>query len=141
MVVGTCTISVYHHLNCEFEPRSWRRVLDKFGQWLATGQMVSQGTPLSPINKSDRHDITEILLKAALITIIPKYEPIDTCVCSYSNVEIDNIWKKTMYVSIAFRRRTKNIKFFSLFNNAFYTWPITSLWYDNMIFHTTHLTL
>ena len=31
MVVGfttTCAISVYHHLSCEFEPRSWRDVLD-----------------------------------------------------------------------------------------------------------------
>jgi hypothetical protein len=30
MVVGfttTCAISVYHHLSCEFEPRSWRGVL------------------------------------------------------------------------------------------------------------------
>ena len=31
MVVGfttTCAISAYHHLSCEFEPRSWRGVLD-----------------------------------------------------------------------------------------------------------------
>jgi len=31
MVVGSTTtyaISVYHHLSCEFEPRSWRSVLD-----------------------------------------------------------------------------------------------------------------
>ena len=31
MVVGfiaTCAISAYHHYNCEFEPRSWRGVLD-----------------------------------------------------------------------------------------------------------------
>jgi hypothetical protein len=31
MVVGfitTCVISVYHRLSCEFEPRSWRGVLD-----------------------------------------------------------------------------------------------------------------
>jgi hypothetical protein len=31
--------------------------------------MVSMGTPVSSINKTDRHDITEILLKVALITI------------------------------------------------------------------------
>ena len=32
MVVGfstTCAISAYHHYSCEFEPRSWRGVLDK----------------------------------------------------------------------------------------------------------------
>ena len=31
LVVGfttTCTISAYHHHSCEFEPRSWRGVLD-----------------------------------------------------------------------------------------------------------------
>ena len=31
MVVGfatTCAISAYHHKNCEFEPRSWRGLLD-----------------------------------------------------------------------------------------------------------------
>ena len=31
MVVGfitTCVISAYHHLRCEYEPRSWRDVLD-----------------------------------------------------------------------------------------------------------------
>ena len=33
----------------------------------ATGQWFSSGTPVS--NKTDRHDITEILLKVALNTI------------------------------------------------------------------------
>jgi hypothetical protein len=31
MVVGfttTCAVSAYHHQSCEFEPRSWRGVLD-----------------------------------------------------------------------------------------------------------------
>ena len=49
-------------LSCEFEPRSWRGVLDtalcdKVYLWLATGQWVSS------TNKIDHHDITEILLK------------------------------------------------------------------------------
>jgi hypothetical protein len=39
---------------------------DKVCQWLATGPMVSS------INKTDRHDITEILLKVALNTITPE---------------------------------------------------------------------
>jgi hypothetical protein len=30
--------------------------------WLATGRWFSPGTPVSSINKTDRHDITEILL-------------------------------------------------------------------------------
>jgi hypothetical protein len=37
--------------------------------WLATGQWFSPGTPVSSTNKTDRHDITEILLKVSLDTI------------------------------------------------------------------------
>ena len=60
----TCAIS-------EFEPRSWWGVLDttlcdKVCQWLATGLWFSL---VSSTNKTDRHDITEILLKVALNTI------------------------------------------------------------------------
>jgi len=52
----------------------WRGVLDatlcdKVCQWLATGQSFSPGTPVSTTNKTERHDITEILLKVALSTI------------------------------------------------------------------------
>jgi len=39
---------------------------DKFCQWLATGRWFSPGPPVSSTNKTDRHDITEILLKVAL---------------------------------------------------------------------------
>jgi hypothetical protein len=42
---------------------------DKVCQWLATGRWFSLGPPDSSTNKSDRHDITEILLKVALNTI------------------------------------------------------------------------
>ena len=77
MVVGfttTCANSAYHHWLCEFEPRSWQGVLDtilcdKVCQWLATGRWFSLGTPVSSTNKTDRHGITEILLKVALNTI------------------------------------------------------------------------
>ena len=40
-----------------------------FSQWLVTGRWIPQGTPLSSTNKTDSHDITEILLKVALNTI------------------------------------------------------------------------
>jgi hypothetical protein len=61
---------VYHYWCCEFEPRSWRGVLDttlydKVFQWLATGRWFSLDTPVSSTNKTDSH---EILLKVALIT-------------------------------------------------------------------------
>ena len=38
-------------------------------QWQAPGRWFSPGTLVSSINKTDRHDITEILLKVALSTI------------------------------------------------------------------------
>jgi hypothetical protein len=36
--------------------------------WLPTGQWFSPGPPVFSTNKTDRHDITEILLKVALNT-------------------------------------------------------------------------
>ena len=60
-----------HHQGREFEPRSWQGVLDitlfdKVCQWLTTGQWFSA---VSSNNKTDRHNITEILLKVSLNTI------------------------------------------------------------------------
>ena len=50
--------------------RAWCTTLcDKVCQWLATGRWFSPGPPVSSTNKTDRHDITEILLKVALNTI------------------------------------------------------------------------
>ena len=47
---------------------------DKVCQWLATGRWFSLGTPVSSTNKTNSHDITEILLKVALksITLLSK---------------------------------------------------------------------
>jgi hypothetical protein len=42
---------------------------DKVGQRLVTGRWFSPGTPVSSTNKTDRHDIAEILLKVTLNTI------------------------------------------------------------------------
>jgi len=42
---------------------------DKVCQRLAAGQWFSMGTPVSSTNKTDCHDITEILLKVALNTL------------------------------------------------------------------------
>jgi hypothetical protein len=41
--------------------------------WLETARWFSPGPPVSSTNKTDRHDITEILLKAALSTIHPPF--------------------------------------------------------------------
>jgi hypothetical protein len=70
----TCAISAYHHWSFELEPRSSRCELDttlcdKVYQWLAAVRWFSPGTPVSSTNKTDRHDITEILLKVPINTI------------------------------------------------------------------------
>ena len=39
---------------------------DKVCRWLAIGRWFSPGTPVSSTNKTDRDDITEIVLKVAL---------------------------------------------------------------------------
>ena len=67
----TYAISAYHHWSCGIEPRSWQCVLnttlcDKVCLWLATGRQFSL---VSSTNKTDRHNISEILLKVALNTI------------------------------------------------------------------------
>jgi hypothetical protein len=66
-------MSAYHQWSYEFEPRSWRGILDttlcdKVCQWLATGWWFSPGTLVS--KKTDpSHNKTEMLLKVALNTI------------------------------------------------------------------------
>jgi hypothetical protein len=55
-------IRAYHHW-CEFEYESGRCVqhyhlCDKVCQWIATGRWFSPGSPVSSINKTDRHNIT-----------------------------------------------------------------------------------
>jgi hypothetical protein len=44
-------------------------ICDKNSQSPAAGRWFSPGTPDTSTNKTDRHDITEILLKVALNTI------------------------------------------------------------------------
>jgi len=44
---------------------------DKVCQWHAAGRKFSLGTLVSSTNKTDRHDITEILLKVTVNTITP----------------------------------------------------------------------
>ena len=73
---------IYHYLRnqCLSPLTLWVRIplrrsvidkasCDKVYQWLATGRWFSPGTAVSSSNKSDHHDITEILLKVALNTI------------------------------------------------------------------------
>jgi len=74
MVVGfliTCTISAYHHEHFEFkscsgEVYSIQHYVIKFvcDSWQGGG--FFPGIPVSSTNKTDGHDITEILLKVVL---------------------------------------------------------------------------
>jgi hypothetical protein len=47
-----------------------KTLCDKVCHWLKVGRWFSPGTPVSSTNNTDRHDITVILLKEALTTII-----------------------------------------------------------------------
>jgi hypothetical protein len=69
----SCGRWIYNYLwnQCEFESRSWQGVLDTtLCEMIVAGWCFSPGSPLSSINKTDRHDITEILFKVVLSTLI-----------------------------------------------------------------------
>jgi hypothetical protein len=74
MVIGfttTYAINAYHHW-CEFEFRPGRGVqhyMTQFVSDLRRARWFSLGPPVSSTNKTDHHDIAEILLKVALYTI------------------------------------------------------------------------
>jgi hypothetical protein len=74
------------------EPRSWRDVLDttlceKVRHWLAIGWWFFTCTPVSYTNKNYRYDITEILLKVILntivLTLISRHETPTNCFYIY----------------------------------------------------------
>jgi hypothetical protein len=72
MIVGfttTYAIGAYHHWCCEFESRSGRAKQHYVIKFVSDLRQV--GGSVSYINKTDRHDITEILLKVVLNTIKP----------------------------------------------------------------------
>ena len=47
-------------------------VYDKVCQWVLAGQLFSPGSLVTSTTKTDRHDITEILLKVAFNIINPQ---------------------------------------------------------------------
>ena len=71
---------IYNYLCIQYlSPQTlWVRIIwgvldttlcEKVCQWLAAGRWFSPSTPVSSTNKTDRHDMTEILLKVVLSTI------------------------------------------------------------------------
>ena len=95
MIVGFTTthvVSDYHQYSCEFESQLGEdtTLCDKVCQWHAAGQWFSTCTPVSSTNKTERHDITELLLKVALNTITPNpiFTPNEiTGCCLYSQLD------------------------------------------------------
>ena len=72
MVVGfaiTCAIGAYHHQSCEFEPSSGEVYSIQHYVIQFVSDLRQFGALVSPTNKTDRHDIAEILLKVALSAI------------------------------------------------------------------------
>ena len=63
---------------------------DKVCQWLVTGQWFSPDSPVFSTNKTDRHDIIEILLKVVLNIIKPNQSKAITIVCN--QVIVFNQW-------------------------------------------------
>ena len=64
-------------------------------QWLVADRWFSPGTPVSSTNKTDRHDITEILLKVALNTII-----ITLTLCATSDVILSLLKEVSILVEV-----------------------------------------
>jgi hypothetical protein len=65
----TYAISAYHHWCCKFESRSRRGVQHYVIKFVSDLRQVDGFLQVFFTNKTDRHDITEILLKVALNTI------------------------------------------------------------------------
>jgi hypothetical protein len=77
---------------------------DKVCHWLATGLWFSLGTPVSSTNKTDSHDITEILLKLALNTIKQTY---NNCMSVKWEIKWSMTW---IYMRILLCDRVINFK-------------------------------
>jgi hypothetical protein len=63
---------------------------DKVYQWLVTDRWFSPGPPVSSINKTDRHDKTEILLKVQYVCLFLTQQSTNPkrIVVSYKNLDV-----------------------------------------------------
>jgi hypothetical protein len=108
------------------EERKGQHRVIKVCQWLVTGQWFSLGTLVSSTNKTDRHDITEILLKVALntITLRPKkiiasFSSTAVCVFLLPHWSILHWEKKMVSVSGHFRVRSVGLLITIIVSQAF----------------------
>ena len=85
---------VNRHIHSFTFPLSIETILcDKVCQWMAAGWLFSPGTLVSSTYKTDCHNITEILLKVALNTIILTLTDLVLDIL----VRIGEFWVKTLY--------------------------------------------
>jgi hypothetical protein len=108
----TCAISAYHHWCCEFESRSGRGIqqyviiclCNEAGWWFS---------PVSSINKTDSHNITEILLKVKLSTIKYKIKNRNT------NSTTQTVTQHALaHVSHAIKQNTNSTRQLSFFTHT-----------------------
>ena len=127
MTVFVCSI-VLLYLWVRISPRARCTTLcNKVCQWLTADRWFSPGAPVSFTNKTDLHDITEILLKVALNTI---NQPTIYCVidCLIGNFQYACSYIKTIRQATAWKhlrcrstkcstRRLPSLGLWSVFNN------------------------
>jgi hypothetical protein len=128
---------------------------DTVCQWLAAGRWFSPGTPVSPTNKTDRHDIlTEILLNGALNTINylsqqSSFIFIEQCLCiAFNIIWTPNSQKGCPFITDSLREYThtrKNcfrcLKLMSPLNAAICTTISYTLWVEWYYPKNNYLTL
>ena len=88
---------------------------DKVCQWLATDQWFSPGPSVSSTDKTDRHDITEILLKVALHPI------------KQTNKQINLLLLTILLCEI----KEKNVKIID--NKVYSTIPLTMTYFSDLV--------
>ena len=93
---------------------------DKVCEWLVAGLWFSPCTPVSSTNKTDHHDITEILLKVALNTINQpthfKYMP---------EITVNSWWNVKKY-------KKRRYKWIHIYANGYLGYIINNLLYTNL---------
>ena len=125
MVVGLTTtyaICAFHHWCCWFNSRSGRgvqRYVIEFVRDIAAGRWFSPGLLVSSINKTDCHDITEILLKVALNTIKPNQL---YCLTWPMTFFLGNVWSKKFQI-----KKYNPVLLKKVFSNIWFTFIICNV--------------
>ena len=109
---------------------SWQGVLDttlcyNFCQWLATDRWFSPGAAVSSTNKTDHHDIAEILLKVALNTINLTWTYFRQWT-QMKSVKFQSNWPHTMFFMIIDEMCWMSLIFYLLFLG---TYGLPRSWY------------